>query len=247
MLSRFGDASSMLRIVQTGAATLAIIFFIIRILSAMRDNVTGEKNPNFAEIVGSFVVSLAMVGATPYILQNFLIYLNNGLIVSITDWVAITLEKNRQLSQIVNFNQIEEVWPRIITRIILFFAFILFAYAGAVRFIELVLLIFLGPLLATTYTNRSSIFMNYWTDCVAVVFTQSLHFFLLALMMKLVPEISIGGNDYTNLLLVIAIALVALRGPSILRQYLSSSGLGGTMPQIRTVMMMTNMARRMVK
>lgn len=236
MLGKFGNLETLLAWTQTAAGTLATIFFIMRILTGMRDNLTGENDPNFAEIIGSYAVCIALIVATPYMIDNILIKINNviidGLSQSVFGGQDMVLQKGKTISDIYKFDEITEVWPRAITRIIIFIAIVGFAFAGAMRYIELILLIFLGPIFAATYTSggstyRSSLFRDYWVDCVAVVFTQSVQFFLLMLMMKLITTVGMGSM--TNILLVIGIVFVALRGPQILRQFLGNAGAGGSL------------------
>lgn len=56
---------------QLAASSLATLFFVKRLMEAMRDELTEEGTPNIAEILGSYTVSLALVFATPYLITNF--------------------------------------------------------------------------------------------------------------------------------------------------------------------------------
>jgi hypothetical protein len=221
----------------TGGFTLATIFFIVRILKGLRDNLTGESEPNFAEIVGSYAVSLVLVIATPYIFSNFLLKLNVDMLNS---FISISgtykIQSGESLSKMVDFCGLKDPWQRVFTRIILFIAFAIFAYASAMRYVELILLYFLGPLFATSYTNRSNLYTTYWTESIAVIFTQSLHFFLLTLLLMLIRNMELGLNGafFSKLILAVAIVMVALQGPKILRQYLQGAGLGGAGSVVRS-------------
>jgi hypothetical protein len=67
------DMSTLFKSFQYTAFGLLMVLFMIRILKSLRDNLTDEDEPNYPELIGSFVVSSALLFATPYIIDNFLI------------------------------------------------------------------------------------------------------------------------------------------------------------------------------
>lgn len=228
------------QVIQIGAFTLATIFFMIRILNGMKDNLTGENPVNYSEVVGSFIVSCALIMAIPYVL-DFMMSVNKALIetLSRSEWggADLNFKKGAKFGDIVQINASGDSkdWARFIGHLFAFIAFIIMAFAGAIRVIELVILYLIGPLLAATYTNRSRVLTSFWTDSIAVIFTQSVHYLLLVLMLRLISNgaIDFSGDGAVNLLLAFGISLVALRGPQVIRQFLGNAGMGGTVSGMR--------------
>lgn len=228
------DLTNLFTSFQYTAFGLLMALFMIRILKAMRDNLTDEAQTNYPELIGSFLVTCAFIFATPYIITEFLIPANTGMIDLITKTpignaggVLDTLNKPN-FTDVIQLPSDMNVWVQIILLIILFVVFIMLTFAGALRYVELILLYFVGPFIATTYLNRSSSYPSYWTDCIAVIFTQTVHFFLLKLAVALLPSGNIlSTNGIARIVLMIAVVVVGIRGPQILRQYIHSTGVSG--------------------
>lgn len=238
------DLQGMFEFFQNTAFALLMIFFMIRIMNGLKDNLTGENEPNFAEILGSFVIATGLIFATPYILEKFLVPANNAIIQEITEkYSNVKLEKGAEFSTVVNLDEVDiDIWAKVVLRIVMLIVFIFFVIAGAIRYVELILLYFIGPLIATTYINRSDLYRSYWLECIAVVFTQALHFFLLALALNLLKD---GiEDDISKVILAVAVVVVGVRGPQVLRQYIYSTGSTGIVSQVAKVVTMVKMSRK---
>lgn len=204
---------------QAAGGVIAGIFFIKRLGEALRDELTGETTPNIAEIIGSFAVSCALIFATPYIILNYIIPINNqvvkaisklGIDVKIYDDVIDMMTTG---DQGLHFVFLFLIWA---------FVFIAFSISGAIRYVDLAVLLIMGPLVATSYVNRSQVYATYWTEVVAVVFTQSIHMLLAYFVIQWASDGTFLGFCFS-----LAGAVVALRGPQVLRQFLYTSGSGG--------------------
>lgn len=201
-----------------GAGTLGTVFFLKRLLEAYRDDLTGESTPNVAEIVGSFVISMALVFATPYIILEYLIPINNQIVSAVGD-LGISLnvyddvEDFMMNDEELHFTFLFLVWG---------IALISFSISGAIRYVDLAILLIMGPIVATTYVNRSQVYATYWTEAVAVIFTQSIHMVLAYFVMHWAAE-----GTFLGICFSLAGAIVALRGPQVLRQFIYGSGAGG--------------------
>ena len=101
-------------------------------------------------------------------------------------------------------------------------ALLVFAVVGALRYIELGIVLIMGPLAASTYVNRSGVLQTYWTEATAVIFTQIAH----VILAYWVIQWSSAGTVW-GLVSSIAAAGISIRGPQVLRQFLYSSGAGG--------------------
>jgi hypothetical protein len=242
------DLSTLFIGFQYTAFGLLMVLFMIRILKSLRDNLTDEDEPNYPELLGSFIVSCALIFATPYIINNFLIPANTGIInlISSTSIGAADMGviNKAKFSDVINFSGDINVWVQIIIEIVLFVVFILLTFAGALRYVELILLYFLGPFFATSYINRSNLYPTYWTECFAVIFTQSLQFFLLKLAIALIPSgDALSATGIVRIVLMTAVVIVGVRGPQILRQYIRGAGISSMASKAGKMMMYRGMSK----
>jgi hypothetical protein len=212
---------------RLAATCLVTIFFMIRILNGMKENITGENNANFAEIMGSYLISYALISATPYIVTKFLMVISKNLLDDIPYFTLghnslDDIDPSKGINGLIDYADYTQygTWFWVIVLIILFIALIAFTLSSAILNVELGILILLGPLIATTFQNRSQVFRMYWTECVAVVFTRNLQLFLFLAMLGFLVK------GPSNLLYAFGVAVVAIRGPQVLRQYLQ----GGSVP-----------------
>ncbi|WP_028777325.1 conjugal transfer protein TrbL family protein [Shimazuella kribbensis] len=224
------DLSTLFISFQYTAFGLLMVLFMIRILKSLRDNLTDEEETNYPELLGSFIVTCAFIFATPYVITEFLIPANTGIINLITSTkigaTDISVINKAKFSDVVHFSSSVNVWVQVILEIILFIVFILLTFAGAMRYVELILLYFLGPFFATSYINRSNLYPTYWTECFAVIFTQSLQFFLLKLAIALLPSGNVlTGDGIVHIVFMTAVVIVGIQGPQTLRQYIRGAGI----------------------
>lgn len=204
---------------------LAFVLFYKRIMESIRDQVTGEAEPNYAEILGSFAVSLFFVVSCQTLINDFAIKIANDL----TTWIA-SLPRAVGEGDILKTLPFKNSYARAEGRGIAFLVAILvwsigfigLAISAAIRYAELLFLNVIGPTINATYTTRSEVFTTFWIKTVAVVFTQPVQVFLLWGIMSSVQNLTWGG-----LVLSFGFCILAIRGPKVLEQFLYSTGVGG--------------------
>lgn len=205
---------------KLAAASLATIFFVKRLGEALRDELTGENTPNIAEIIGSYVIALVLTQATPYIITKFIIPINNYFIQSVTSLgINVKLYQN-----FVDVMVLDESWAITFMLLVWVIAFLAFSIVAAIRYVDLAIVLIMGPLIATSYTNRSQVYATYWIEVVSVVFIQSVHIVLAYFIIQWASDASFMG-----LIFSLAAIIVSLRGPQVIRQFLYQSGTGGMM------------------
>lgn len=205
---------------QLAAGVLASIFFIKRLAEALRDEVTDENTPNVAEIIGSYVVAIALTQMTPYLITKFLIPLNNLVVKSVSSLGIKVSVYEDFVDVMIN----DESWHILFMLLVWIIAFLAFTIVAAIRYVDLAILLIMGPLVATTYTNRSQVYTTYWTEAIAVIFIQSIHILLAYFIIQWASE-----GTFMGLIFSLAATVVALRGPQVIRQFLYQSGTGGMM------------------
>ncbi len=204
---------------QMAASSLATLFFVKRLMEAMRDELTEEGTPNIAEILGSYVVSLALVFATPYLITNFLIPINNAFVRSVTGLGIRVRMYDDFIDVMIGYDQGLHITFLLLVWVI---AFIAFTIVAAIRYVDLAIILIMGSLVATTYTNRSQVYATYWTEVISVVFIQSVHIVLAYFIIQWASE-----GTFMSTIFSLGATIVALRGPQVLRQFLYTSGTGG--------------------
>lgn len=201
--------------------SIATMFFIKRLAEALRDELTGESTSNISEILGSFVIGMVLVFATPYLILNYMIPINNQVVQAVGGLgIDVTVYED---AKDIFFGDSEGL-DMLFLFLVWALCFTAFSISGAIRYVDLAIVLIMGSLVATSYVNRSQVYGTYWTEVVSVVFTQSIHIVLAYFVIQ-------WSSDGTLLGMMFAVAgcIAALRGPQVLRQFLYNSGTGGMM------------------
>lgn len=222
-LSKIPNLQTLISWSQTAGGSLVTLFFLKRVVEGMKNEATGEDSTNFAEIIGSTVIAFALVFATPYMIEYLIIPINNLGVQSIVNLgIDVNIAGNDFLDRYTVGADLALASLHIIFMVLVWvIAILVFAVAGAIRYVDLAIVMVMGPLVATSYTNRSQVYATYWVEVVSVIFTQCIH----ALLCYLILQWSSGGT-LMGIIFAIAGAVVAIRGPQVLRQFLYSSGAG---------------------
>jgi|GEM_PF-2778331 len=227
-ISKIPNISTFISWAKYSAGSLIIFFFIKRIVEGLRDNATGEGEPNYAEMIGSTAVSMALVWVIPEVVYT-LIRVNNQIVQAITS-IGIKVDGDYGVAIIedmVGPNPTLAVIHIVLIAIIWVICVVIFAIMGAVRYVELGILLIMGPIAATGYANRSQIVGTYMTEAVAIIFTQVAH---VILAYWIIQWSAIG--DFWGLLSAIGAVFVSIKGPQVLRQYIYNSGTGSAVGNI---------------
>ncbi len=228
----------------SAGAMIAMIFLYLRLLQALRDQVTDEAQPNYAEILGSFTVSLAFIVATPYIITELLIPINNQVV----NWI-VNLKLSDQITLLDFRNPIETYIKHTTVPLAFLLAILVWAIAfiglgivSAIRYAEIVFLLVVGPILQSSYTNRSDVMRTYWIKTIAVIFTQPIQVFLLWSIL-----ISMLSLTWNGVLLSFGFTVLALRGPAILERLIYTTGVGPAGTRVMGFMTYQFLTRSMFK
>jgi len=180
--------------------------------------------------VGKYVIDMSMAGLLIYLLPitvtNILLPLNNKLI-ELLQRIGFTEES---FDGVVNEFWLsagrEESFGALLIVFIFFLSFWILVIAGAIRYIETLLIILVAPLFALSLINGSDGIQIWFRESISVIFTQTIHFLMISFIVSSIAGVS---NTAASLLLTIGGVAVALKGPQILRQYLYRTGTGSVM------------------
>ena len=212
-----------LRGVQFFAGGLLVIFVIwsvFRQLSGvMYDN---EKS------LGNYFIQATFAGGLIYILPKTitLIFLpiNNALIGFIGSVGISTSRIDDSLQSAWGLVKESEMLK--IVFLILAIAVVVLGIAGAIRYIETLIVILIAPLAAISLINNSDA-LNVWIrEAIAIIFTQTIHFLILQILLSIISGVE---NMMIMMILSIGTIAVGLRGPQILRQYIYKTGTSSAM------------------
>ncbi|MBC8390272.1 MAG: hypothetical protein H8E13_19775 [Actinobacteria bacterium] len=214
-LANFNEYLKGVQFFAGGLLVVFVIWSVFRQISGVMYN--NEKS------MGTYFIHVTFAGGLIYILPKAVtlvfIPLNNALIGFIGS-VGISTSRIDESFQSA-WGLIKEEKVVMIMFLILIIALFVLGIAGAIRYIETLIAILIAPLVAISIINNSDAFHVWTRELIAIVFTQTIHFLLLQILLSIMGGVS---NMIIMIILSIGTIAVGLRGPQILRQYLYKTG-----------------------
>ena len=214
-LANFNEYLKGVQFFAGGLLVVFVIWSVFRQVSGVMYN--NEKS------MGTYFIHVTFAGGLIYILPKAVtlvfIPLNNALIGFIGS-VGISTSRIDESFQSA-WGLIKEEKVVMIMFLILIIALFVLGIAGAIRYIETLIAILIAPLVAISIINNSDAFHVWTRELIAIVFTQTIHFLLLQILLSIMGGV---GNMVIMIILSIGTIAVGLRGPQILRQYLYKTG-----------------------
>ena len=214
-LANFNEYLKGVQFFAGGLLVVFVIWSVFRQISGVMYN--NEKS------MGTYFIHVTFAGGLIYILPKAVtlvfIPLNNALIGFIGS-VGISTSRIDESFQSA-WGLIKEEKVVMIMFLILIIALFVLGIAGAIRYIETLIAILIAPLVAISIINNSDAFHVWTRELIAIVFTQTIHFLLLQILLSIMGGV---GNMVIMIILSIGTIAVGLRGPQILRQYLYKTG-----------------------
>jgi len=176
--------------------------------------------------MGTYFIHVTIAGGLIYILPkvvtNLFLPVNNALIGFIGSVGVDASRIEASLSSSGGWGALtKEAYIFSIMSLILTIALLALCITGAIRYIETLIAILVSPLVALSVINTSDGLGIWIREAVAVVFTQTIHFLILQILLSIM-----GGVENMVLMVILSVGAVAvgLRGPHIIRQYLYRTG-----------------------
>ena len=214
-LANFNEYLKGVQFFAGGLLVVFVIWSVFRQISGVMYN--NEKS------MGTYFLHVTFAGGLIYILPKAVtlvfIPLNNALIGFIGS-VGISTSRIDESFQSA-WGLIKEEKVVMVMFLILIIALFVLGIAGAIRYIETLIAILIAPLVAISIINNSDAFHVWTRELIAIVFTQTIHFLLLQILLSIMGGV---GNMVIMIILSIGTIAVGLRGPQILRQYLYKTG-----------------------
>lgn len=212
--------------VQYFAGGLLVIFVVLAVFRQISGIMyQSEKS------MGTYFIHVTFAGGLIYVLPkvvtSVLLPLNNALINFIGSVGVDASRIEDSLSSSGGWGAVtKEAGIFAIMSLILTIALFALCITGAIRYIETLIAILIAPLVALSVINNSDGLQIWIREAVAIVFTQTIHFLILQILLSIM-----GGVENMVLVVILSIGAVAvgLRGPHIIRQYLYRTGTSSTL------------------
>jgi hypothetical protein len=216
---------SLLGISTSLAGALFTVFIILSVFRQLSGVLyQGEKS------LGQYVLDITIAGGLifllPQIVTKIFLPLNNKLI-DLLSGKNIAMENiDGMMNEWRGLAFLEEGFTILFLGFIVAISFFILAIAGAIRYVETIIIILVAPLFALSLINNSDGIHIWFREAISVIFTQTIHFLMLILMASIASGVS---NTYFAVILTLGAVSVALKGPQILRQFLYRTGTSSLM------------------
>lgn len=209
--------------IKNGMVIIAICLLVTNVgfrgLMYMLTGTTGTNHAPMSDILGKAWISAILIAALPPILKDVLLPLNSYLM----NWVQ-SIGVNFENGLLAMAFPVYNTLTNVIIFCVWLIAMVGLLWSNAVRVAELILLYFIGPLIAVSHSGRGEALQIWITQAVAVTFTQSLQYTLVGLSFNLMLA---ATYDWWTYLGGIGAVVLAIRGPQVIKQFLYSTGTAG--------------------
>lgn len=204
---------------QVLASILLFSQFVFRVWNSMSSRAFSGQSEPLSFIMWRTLLSGFLIYAMPHFL-DWLIQLNAALI-ELIGRLGVDFQRNIKS---IEYPQAADL------SIVLFFIVWIVALVGlvisnAMRLAELCFLYVIGPILAVSYAGKGETFNIWIIQSVAVTFTQAVQFWLVGASLNFTVDMA-SNLTINNLLLPIGTAILAVMGPTVLKNLLYTSGAG---------------------
>jgi hypothetical protein len=216
---QIGEYVRMMQVIAWGLITIAALWEIVKQISDILP--TEEKSLSTIFARTGFAVFLTFF--LPWSIENLFIRLNN-LLIKMIQYYGVTVKPGMKTPLDLLFAPKNVTEVLVIMVGIIAVAGIFLGVMAGIRYVEIIISTIISPICAVSAVNQGEA-LNIWVrETVAIVFTQSLHIFLLQFLLITVGKLG-GIMDY-----VIAIGIISamIKGPHTLRKYVYSVGAGSS-------------------
>ncbi|MFB5678819.1 conjugal transfer protein TrbL family protein [Paenibacillus terreus] len=214
------------------ALSLLTLNVLKEIIKSMIDEGYGQGGKPMDLLAGQAIKAVAMIYLSQWVLQDVLLAANNALLPVVAKIDNTTLAytegaSSRMAGDLVHgilagIDSVGILIMRLFFLIILGFGFIILTVTGGIRLAQLAILAVIGPFLAVSLVDKGESFNTWIREAVAVVFTQLLQVWLLGYLIA-----TIQRAHFWDLMTAMGILAVMIAGPTVIKQYIHSTGTGG--------------------
>lgn len=214
------------------AMGLLAVNVMVEIIKSMYEEGYGEGGVPLESILVRSIKAFALIHLSPWILTDIILKANNLLLE-----VIGSIGSSEMMTTISDKFMQEEVTLSggFILMAVVFLLYglglIILAVMAAFRHVQLIFLLSLSPLLAVSASGKGQAYNTWVREAIAVSFTQSFQCWALWLMssqlLMSIDSSMFSTDRFWNVLTAIAFLVGTITGPSFLKKWLHSSGMGG--------------------
>jgi len=226
------------------AATLLIIKVAFDALTVHILRSSGDPEANPGGLLIGAVQSAALIGSIPWLVK-WIYQIGTSIAYDISALPGIDYRSTGDpLKETINTINMSQNFPLFILIVVIFclLLLVIIFIQSFIRAADLALLSVLGAIMALGF--RSQLFSTWWRELISVSMAQAIQILLIKLSFG-VLQMSLVDDQFYNLLLFIGFLWVTVKSPSVLKQYIHSTGVGrvagGAAQQVGTMVVMRRM------
>lgn len=224
--------------VKVIAGSLLLVKIAWEALKYQSNGALGSNNRSFSTLMLKTLASGAAIFVLPDLVTRVLLPINNELMRLIQNIGVQISDSHFHKVLDLKTNLATLGGMMILISLALAVGFVVLAIAGGIRYIELLICIVFAPIAAVSITNDGEGVQLWFKETICIVFTQSIHIFLLQILITIMSSV----DGIMMAILSIGAITVMLRGPQVLRSFLYTSGIGavttGTTAQVTRMAVM---------
>lgn len=215
------------------ALSLLCISFVNQLIKMMIEEGRGNGSKPIDMLVTQAIKAVCLIYLSQWILEDFLIAVNNALIPVVT---SMDTEIFASISESTAAQKADDITRTLLAVnesigvlvmllllvVVLGIGFLVLVLLAGYRIAQLGFLMVIGPLLAVSTVDKGEAYNTWIRESVAVVFTQLFQVWMLGFLMALLMR-----GTFWDFLSALGVLALMIAGPTVLKTYLHSSGIGG--------------------
>lgn len=218
--NEFIDFSSYLAQMQAIAFALLLVAIVWEGVKYQSGSLGEEKT--LQTIVYRTLFAAFSIFFLPWSMEGFFIKISNYLVNMIVA-SGVNIETGGLLGIVTA--PVELTIMITIMLLVIAIAFLVLTFIAAMRYVEIIILILIAPLAAVSIVRENELLEIWIRETIAVVFTQPLQIFLLAMLLNVIGKLS-SAEGIEVYFIIIAIIVIMINGPQVVRKFVYSTGTG---------------------
>lgn len=218
-IDKYVNVNRYMKYIYITAGSLLAVIIIWDIIKQMSGNVLNTEEKSLSTLILRTLWAASFIYFLPFSLINFILPINNYAVQFLQDY-GITYSLDNVAKTIIG--AIQDVnTVHLTSSLILGISCLILGIVAGIRYVEIVISYITAPFVAISMINNGEAVSIWFRETISIVFTQTIHVFLLQFLLSLILV-----KSFFAIWLAIGIVVVMVRGPAILRKYLYRTGTG---------------------
>lgn len=204
--------------------SLSLLLFAVAWEGVKYQTGTFSEDVSLQTLIMRTLFAGVCIAFLPFALEHFFIKINNLFVnMIVAEGINITPGKTGVFSILLEPKELSMIL--VILFVVFAIAFLILGIIGGIRYVEIVILFLIAPLAAVSIVRGGELLDVWIRETIAVVFTQTIQVFLLALILNAVGKMG-EENAIEIYLVTIGAIVVMISGPQAIRKFIYSTGTG---------------------